>query len=85
LTIRASRDLYRAPAFLCILPFLTVLSTIENAPFSASLAVSLSSAERTFLTAVRIRDIAALLRSRAFKAVRILFLDDLNFGKLTLL
>jgi len=71
--------------FRWILPFLTVLSTTESALFSAATALSLSSADRTFLMAVRMRDNAALLRSRAFKEVRKRFFDDMSFGNLALL
>ena len=52
---------------------------------SAASAVSLFSAVRTRLMAVRIREVMALLRACALKLVRSLFFVDFSVGTLALL
>lgn len=66
-------------------PLRAVLSITEIAVLSAASAVSLFSAMRTRLMAVRMREVMALLRACALKLLRSLFFADFSVGTLALL
>jgi len=84
-TYRLRRDLYLAPVFRAMAPFLADLSITDIASRSRCWAAAGSWLARTFLIAVRTAERMALLRALAFRLLRRRFRDDLRFGTALLL